>query len=260
MSKWLKRIYLFLIYAFLYAPIIVLIVFSFNEGRTRGSWDGFSLHWYESLFQNDEIMSALKNTLSVATIATIVSTILGTLGAIGIYEFRANRRRVILALNQIPVINPDIVAAVGFMVLYRTLTLDSGYLTLVLSHIAFTVPYVVLSVLPKLRQMPRAYTEAAMDLGATPMQTLRLVVLPQIKTGIISGALMAFTLSIDDFVISFFTTGNGVETVSTMVYSMARRGINPEINALSTLMFGAMLILMILMNVMTGVKGEKNEK
>ena len=257
MTKWLKRLYLLLIYSFLYAPILVLIVFSFNEGKTRGSWQGFSLHWYESLFSNDEIMAALRNTLSVASIATVVSTIIGTLGAIGIYEFKYSKRRVMLAMNQIPVINPDIVAAVGFMVLYRALQLDSGYFTLVLSHIAFTVPYVVLSVLPKLKQMPRSFVEAAMDLGATPMQTMRLVVLPQIKTGIISGALMAFTLSIDDFVISFFTTGNGVETVSTMVYSMARRGINPEVNALSTLMFGAMLILMLLMNIIPEVKGDK---
>lgn len=258
MSKWLQRIYMFLIYAFLYAPILVLIVFSFNEGETRGAWDGFSLTWYEFLFTNDEIISALKNTLSVALIATLVSTIIGTLGSLAIYELKYNRRRLILALNQVPVINPDIVAAVGFMVLYRTLSLSSGYFTLVLSHIGFTVPYVVLSILPKLRQMPRAYVEAALDLGATPGQTIRLVILPYIKTGVLSGALMAFTLSIDDFVISFFTTGNGVETVSTMVYSMARRGINPEINALSTLMFGAMLILMILMNLMTNKK-EKDQ-
>lgn len=254
MSKFWKRLYLVLIYGFLYAPIIVLIVFSFNEGKTRGSWEGFSLHWYRSLLENDEILSALKNTLSVAVIATVISTIIGTLGAIGIYEFRTRTRRLILSLNQIPVINPDIVMAVGLMVLYRTLNLDFGYFTLVLSHIAFTTPYVVLSVLPKLRQMPRALPEAAMDLGASPMQTLWRVVIPHIKTGIFAGALMAFTLSIDDFVISFFTTGNGVENVSTIVFSMARRGINPEINALSTLMFAAMLVLMLVMNVESGRK------
>lgn len=257
MNKWFKRLYVFLAYGFLYVPILVLIVFSFNEGRTRGAWDGFSLKWYAALLENDDILSALKNTLTIAAVATAVSTVIGTLGAIAIYEYRCSKRRIILAINQIPVINPDIVTAVGFMVLYRAMNLNFGYLSLVLSHIGFTVPYVVMSVLPKLRQMPRVLPEAAMDLGATPMQTLRLVILPHIKTGIISGALMAFTLSIDDFVISFFTTGNGVETVSTMVYSMARRGINPEINALSTLMFGAMLILLILINVMGRSKGEK---
>ncbi len=255
MSKFFKRLYLFLIYAFLYAPIIVLVVFSFNEGKTRGSWDGFSLKWYESLFTNDEIMSALQTTLSVAVIATVAATIIGTLGAIGIYEFKYRPRKFILSLNQVPVINPDIVTAISLMVLYRLLSLDFSYVTLVLSHIGFTVPYVILSVLPKLKQMPRALPEAAMDLGATPMKTLRLVILPYIKTGVISGALMAFTLSIDDFVISFFTTGNGVETVSTMVYSMARRWINPEINALSTLMFAVMLLLLVIMNIKTGWKG-----
>ncbi len=252
MSKFWKRFYLFCVYAFLYAPILVLIVFSFNEGRTRGSWTGFSLTWYAQLLEDEEILSALRNTLTVAAIATAVSTVIGTLGAIGIYEFRTKSRRLLLAVNQIPVINPDIVMAVGLMVLYRTLQLDLGYVTLVLSHIAFTVPYVILSVLPKLRQMPRALPEAAMDLGATPMQTLRKVVLPHIKTGIFAGALMAFTLSIDDFVISFFTTGNGVETVSTIVFSMARRGINPEINALSTLLFAVMLALMLGMNWKSG--------
>lgn len=255
MSKFFRRLYLFLIYAFLYVPIIVLVVFSFNEGKTRGSWDGFSLKWYQSLFTNDEIMSALQTTLIVAVIATIAATIIGTLGAIGIYEFKYRSRKFILSLNQVPVINPDIVTAISLMVLYRLLSLDFSYVTLVLSHIGFTVPYVILCVLPKLKQMPRALTEAAMDLGATPMKTLRLVILPYIKTGVFTGALMAFTLSIDDFVISFFTTGNGVETVSTMVYSMARRGINPEINALSTLMFAAMLLLLVIMNIKTEWKG-----
>lgn len=253
--KHVKRIYMALIYLFLYLPILILIIFSFNEGRTRGIWEGFSLHWYISLFSNQEIMDALKNTVLVAVIATICATIIGSLGAIGLYEFKPRFRNFFLGVNQVPVINPDIVAAVGLMVLFRNLRIGSGFLTLLFSHIGFTVPYVVLSVLPKLKQMPRSLVEAGMDLGATPMQTLWLVVLPQIKSGIISGALMAFTLSIDDFVISFFTTGNGVETVSTMVYSMAKRGINPEINALSTLMFVTMLILLFAMN--TKAKEEK---
>lgn len=251
MSKFGKRLYMGLVLLFLYAPIAVLIVFSFNEGKTRGSWDGFSLTWYQQLWQDSEILAAVTNTFLVAIVATIVATIIGTLGAIGIEQLRRRPKALVLGLNQIPVINPDIVMAVGLMVLYRSLDLNFGYLTLILAHIAFTVPYVVLSVLPKLKQMPRALPEAAMDLGATPLQTLHQVIIPYIRPGIISGALMAFTLSIDDFVISFFTTGNGVETISTMVFSMARRGINPKINALSAIIFGTMLVLMLIMNLKT---------
>ena len=248
MSKFWTRLYMGLVFAFLYAPILVLLVFSFNEGKTRGSWDGFSLVWYQTLSQDEEVLTAVGNTFFVAIVSTLVSTVIGTLGAIGIAQFRKAPQQRILVLNQIPVVNPDIIMAVGLMVLFRTLQLDFGMLTLLLAHIAFTVPYVVLSVLPKLKQMPQALPEAAMDLGATPAQTLWRVIIPQIRPGIVSGALIAFTLSIDDFVISFFTTGNGIETVSTIVYSMARRGINPEINALSTLMFLVMLILLIIPN------------
>lgn len=251
MSKLSKRLYMMLVFAFLYAPIIVLIVFSFNEGKTRGSWDGFSLTWYYQLLQDTEILAAVRNTFLIAIITTLVATTIGTLGALGIEQYQRKRRAMVLSLNQVPIINPDIVMAVGLMVLYRSLNLDFGFFTLLLGHIAFTVPYVVLSVLPKLKQMPSALPEAAMDLGATPLQTLWQVIIPYIRPGIISGALMAFTLSIDDFVISFFTTGNGVETISTLVFSMARRGINPKINALSAIIFATMLILMLIMNLKT---------
>lgn len=252
MSKFWKKFYLVLVFLFLYAPIIVLMVFSFNEGKTRGNWEGFSLIWYETLFQDEEVLAAVRNTFLVATLTTLVSTVIGTLGAIGVSQYGWKNRRRILGMNQIPVINPDIVMAVGLMVLFRTLTMDFGLVTLTLAHIAFTVPYVVLSVLPKLKQMPSALPEAAMDLGATPMQTLWRVVIPQLRPGIITGALIAFTLSIDDFVISFFTTGNGVETVSTSVFAMARRGINPVINALSTMMFAIMLVLLVITNLRNG--------
>ncbi len=248
MNKLLKRLYLFLIYGFLYAPILVLIIFSFNEGKTRGSWDGFSLVWYKRLIRDREVLSAVYHSLLVASVATGVSTVIGVLGAIGISPYRGKLKKLALGINQIPVLNPDIVMAVGLMVLYRSLRIDFGLTTLILSHIAFTVPYVVLSVLPKLRQMPPSLAEAAMDLGATPLETLWKVIIPYIKPGILSGALMAFTLSLDDFVISFFTTGGGVETISTLVYSMARRGINPEINALSAIMFVVVLFLLVLMN------------
>jgi ABC-type spermidine/putrescine transport system permease subunit II len=213
-----------LIYAFLYAPIVVLIVFSFNEGKTRGSWDNFSLIWYQLLIEDAEILSAVKNTFFVAAVSTVVSTIIGSLGAIGISQHRKSLKNALLAVNQIPVMNPDIVIAVGLMVLYRSLGLDFGLFSLILSHIAFTVPYVVLSVLPKLKQMPQTLPEAAMDLGATPTETLWKVIIPYIKPGIFSGALMAFTLSVDDFVVSFFTTGNGVETISTLIFGAVEPG------------------------------------
>lgn len=251
MTKWFNKILTFLVYFFLYAPILVLMVFSFNESKARGNWTGFSLRWYQALFQDSDIMKALWTTLLVAVIATIVSTILGTFGAIGI-EFMGNkRRRTILAFNQLPVLNPDIITAVSLMALFKMVRIPNGFFTLVLSHIAFCTPYVILSILPKLKQMSSSLPEAAMDLGATPWQTLTKVVIPEIRPGILSGALMAFTLSIDDFVISFFTTGNGVQTLATRVYSMARRGINPVINALSTLMFLTMLILLLIINIRT---------
>lgn len=248
MNRFLKRLYLILIYGFLYAPILVLIIFSFNEGRTRGSWDGFSLVWYRRLLRDREVLSAVYHSLLVASVSTLVATFIGVLGALGISTYRGKLKRAILGMNQIPVLNPDIVMAVGLMVLYRSIRLDFGLLTLILSHIAFTVPYVILSVLPRLRLMPQSLPEAAMDLGATPGETLIKVVIPYLKPGILSGALMAFTLSLDDFVISFFTTGSGVDTISTLVYSMARRGINPEINALSAIMFVVVLFLLVLMN------------
>lgn len=248
MKKGLKRCYMGLIYLFLYAPILVLILFSFNEGKSRGHWTGFSLHWYQSLFENETILMAVRNTLLVAVIATIVSTCIGTLGILAFYYQSGRMKKGLTVLNQVIIINPDIVTAVGFMALYRLFHLTSGFSTLLLSHIGFCVPYVVLSILPRLRAMPKALPEAAMDLGASPAQTLRYVILPFLKPGIISGALMAFTISIDDFAISFFTTGNGVDTISTLVYSMARRGINPEINAMSTLLFSAMLVLLLTIN------------
>ena len=248
MSKGLRRLFLFLIYAFLYAPILVLIVFSFNEGQTRGAWEGFSLHWYASLMENEAILNALKNTVSVAILATLIGTVVATLGVLGVHYFSRRHRTEMQLINQVIVLNPDIVTAIGFMALYGFFQLTPGYGTILLSHIAFEIPYIVLSIMPRLQQMPPELAEAAMDLGATPWQTLRYVILPFLKSGILSGVLMGFTMSIDDFVITFFNAGNGVETVSTMVYSMARRGINPEVNALSTLMFVAMFILLLAMN------------
>ncbi|MEX6588153.1 ABC transporter permease [Paraclostridium bifermentans] len=211
-------------------------------------WNGFTFKWYKQLIHNDSIMNALYYTLLVAIISSIIATIVGTISAIGIHKMRGKRRKLILNINYLPVLNPDIVTAVALMSLYVFLKLEFGFTTMLLSHIMFSIPYVILSVLPKIKQLPQNIEEAAMDLGATPMYALRKVVLPQIKPGIISGFLIAFTMSIDDFIISFFNTGNGVSNLSIEIYGMARRGIKPEINALSTIMFTVVLILLLISN------------
>ncbi|MGL5757029.1 MAG: ABC transporter permease [Paraclostridium sp.] len=211
-------------------------------------WGGFTFKWYQQLIHNDSIMNALYYTIVVAIISSIVATIVGTISAIGIHKMRGKKRKLILNINYLPVLNPDIVTAVALMSLFVFLNLEFGFMTMLLSHIMFSIPYVILSVLPKIKQLPQNIEEAAMDLGATPMYALRKVVLPQIKPGIISGFLIAFTMSIDDFIISFFNTGNGVSNLSIEIYGMARRGIKPEINALSTIMFTVVLILLLISN------------
>jgi len=211
-------------------------------------WNGFTFKWYERLFQNESIMSALYYTIVVAVLSSIIATIVGTISAIGIHKMRGKGRKLILNINYLPILNPDIVTAVALMSLFAFVNLEFGFMTMLLSHIMFSIPYVILSVLPKLKQLPQNIEEAAMDLGATPSYALRKVILPQIKPGIVSGFLMAFTMSIDDFIISFFNTGNGVSNLSIEIYGMARRGIKPEINALSTIMFSVVLILLLLSN------------
>lgn len=247
-NKALKKIYTFLMFLFLYAPIIVLIIFSFNSSKSRSIWTGFTFKWYIELFKDAEILKALYNTLLIAVLSAIISTVIGTLAAIGIHNMRSTSKKIILNLNYIPVLNPDIVTAVSLMALFRFLRIKFGLVTMLLSHITFSIPYVILSVLPKLKQMNKHLAEAAMDLGATPFYALRKVVIPEIMPGIITGGLMAFTLSIDDFVISFFNTGHGISNLSITIFSMARRGINPVINALSTLMFIGLLIMLLIIN------------
>jgi spermidine/putrescine transport system permease protein len=240
--------YLCLIFVFLYAPIAVLIVFSFNATRSTYSWGGFSLEWYRALFQDRQIMRALYYTVLVASLSAIISAVAGTAAAVGIYRMKARIRRIFLALNNVPVLNPDIVTGISLMALFTVLHFQLGFWSLLLSHITFSIPYVVLCILPKLRQLPAEVTEAALDLGATPLYAFYRVVIPEIAPGIFTGLLIAFTLSIDDFVISFFTTGSGVNNLSIVVYSMARRGINPKINAVSTLLFAAVFILLLIIN------------
>ena len=238
---------------------MTLAIFSFNNSKSMAVWNGFTLDWYYTLFQNERMISALYYTLLVAILATLISTFIGTIAAIGIHKMRNNKKRDLLPnINYLPVLNPDIVTGVSLMTLFVFLNVNFGMTTMLLSHLVFDIPYVILSVLPKLKQLPANIEDAALDLGATPWYALRKIVLPQIKPGIISGALMAFTMSIDDFVISFFTTGNGVTNLSIEIYSMTRRGLTPEINALSTLMFVVVLALLITSNVVGNKKAVEN--
>ncbi|MBP7495289.1 MAG: ABC transporter permease [Spirochaetales bacterium] len=243
-----SRLYLLAVFFFLYAPIGVLIVFSFNKLRSTSAWGGFSFRWYFEMFRDRQILKALYYTLTIALLSSLISAVAGTLSAVGIHRMRPAVRRIVLEVNNIPVLNPDIVTGVSLMALFTALRIHLGFITVLLSHITFSIPYVVLCILPKLREIPREVTEAAMDLGATPVYTFFHVIIPEISSGILTGFLIAFTLSVDDFVISFFTTGSGVNNLSIVVYSMARRGINPKINAVSTLLFLTVFILLIIIN------------
>ncbi|MDR1703117.1 MAG: ABC transporter permease [Clostridiales bacterium] len=264
--KVLKRAYLAVILIFLYAPIVVLIVFSFNEAKSRGVWGGFSLKWYGELFKDRQIIQALYNTLLIAAISAVTATAIGTAAALGINAMRRTPRKVILNLSNIPVMNPDIVTGVSLMLLFLFIVGligkgNLGFGTLLMSHITFNIPYVTLSVLPKVRQLDPAIYEAAQDLGAKPFTSFWRVVFPQLLPGIVTGMIFAFTLSLDDFVISFFTTGPGVSNLSIIIYSSAaKRGINPEINALSTFMFVVVLLLLFLINRRDARELKKNKK
>lgn len=251
--KTLSRIYNTLIFLFLYSPIVVLIVYSFNDSRSRVRWGGFTLDWYRDLFSNELILDSLRITLEVAILAALAATVIGTMAAVGIYSMNGRLRRWLLALNNIPMINPEIVTGISmmlmFVAIYRaTGLLQPGFLTLLLAHITFCIPYVVLQVMPKLRQMNKHMYEAALDLGCHPLPAFFKVVLPEIMPGVITGALMAFTMSLDDFVISYFNSGSTAQNLSVTIYSMTKKPITPEINALSTLMFGSVLVLLVIVN------------
>ena len=250
-SRFLKKFYVSLIFAFLYVPILVLILFSFNASKSRAHWGGFTLKWYVELFQDQQILSALKYTILIAVLSSAIATLIGLAASIGIFSMGKAPQEILLNLNYLPVLNPDIVTGISLMALYIFTRMPLGFVTMLLSHITFNIPYVILSILPKLKQMNRHLYEAAQDLGATPVVALRKVILPEIMPGVVAGFLLAFTLSLDDFVISFFTTGSGVSNLSILIYSMARRGISPKINALSTLMFSSVLLLLLLVNWLT---------
>ncbi len=257
-NRLLKKIYAILIYLFLYAPIIILVVFSFNASKSRGTWSGFTFKWYLELFRDRQIMKSLYFTMLVAVLSSVIATIIGTAAAISIHKMKSLKKTIIMNLTYLPVVNPDIVTGLSLMILFIFTKFPLGFFSLLLAHITFNIPYVILSVLPKLKQLDKHLYEAALDLGATPWYAYKKVILPEIMPGIITGLLLAFTLSVDDFVISFFTTGSGVSTLSITIYSMARRGINPKINALSTLLFLTVLLLLIIVNMR--MSGEKTKK
>ena len=248
MKKISSKIYIFLVFLFLYAPIFVLIANSFNASKSRTIWTGFTLDWYVKLFNNEVILKSLLNTLIVAAIASVVSTILGTAAAIGIYKMKKIFRSLIINITYIPIMNSEMVTGVSLMLLFVALHIDLGYFTLLCAHITFCVPYVILNVLPKLRQMNRSLYDAALDLGCNPWQAFRHVVIPEIMPGIVTGFLMSLTYSIDDFTISYFTHGSTSQTLPITIYSMTRRKVSPEVNALSAIIFVVVLVILLIMN------------
>ena len=245
--KILSRILIVMSLLFFYLPIFYIIVFSFNGKRSLSSLDGFSLEWYEKLFSSEPMMSALGYTILVAVIATLVSTVLGTITAIGLSKTGRRLRSAVERVNEIPVMNPDIVTGISLLMLFSGLAIPKGFWTMLFAHIMFCTPFVILSVMPKLRALDPNLTDAALDLGCTPFQAMTKVIIPQIRTGIIAGALIAFTMSFDDFVISYFVTGDGVQNISILVYAMRAR-INPTINALSTIVILIITVSLLAVN------------
>ena len=253
-----SKIILILTMLFFYLPILYIIVFSFNDSRSLTKFSGFSLRWYEKMFADSTMMEAVLYTVIIALIATVVSTVVGTITAIGLSKSRKVVQKMVERINDLPVMNPDIVTAISLLMFFSVLTVKKGFGTLLLAHIMFCVPYVMLSVTPKLRSLDPNLIDAAMDLGATPFQALAKVIVPQIKPGIVSGALIAFTMSFDDFVISYFTTGNGVSNISILVYTMSKR-VNPSINALSTIVILLITLVLGVVNIVP-IMREKREK
>ena len=267
----LNRVFMALVFLFLYAPIFLLIIFSFNAGESSVVWKGFSLKWYGELFRDRLIMQSVYTTLLVSLLATVISTIAGTFAAIGFYSMRRRVREPLMTVNSIPMMNADIVTGVSLCLffvaffnlwgdfaswinsiqslVYLPTRLNLGFGTLLLAHISFNIPYVILSVGPKLRQMDRNLVDAAQDLGCTWMQAFWKVILPEIKPGIVSGALIAFTMSVDDFVISYFTAGSATSTLAMQIYRKTKKRISPKINAISTLLFITVLVLLVIVNI-----------
>lgn len=266
MKKIIAKAYIWVLLALLYAPIIFIAVFSFTESKILGNWTGFSTRLYENLFTgavngSSGLLAAIWNTLLIALVAAFISMLLGTVAAIGIHNLTARKRGGMLFLNNIPMINPDIITGVSLFLLFIFLHISQGYFTVILAHITFCTPYVVLSVMPKLQQMNPNIYEAALDLGATPLKALRKVLVPQLRPGMISGFILAFTMSLDDFAVTFFTRGTiGLETLSTYIYADARKGgLTPELRPLMTLIFLLVLVLLIIINIRQAKADKKAE-
>ena len=266
MKKFLAKLYIGILLVILYAPLVFIAVFSFTEAKALGNWTGFSTHLYQSLFTGgmqggSGLMKAVENTLVIAIISAAVATLLGTIAAIGIHNLKGRKKQAIMFMNNIPMINPDIIIGVSLFLLFVFLHISQGMLTVILAHISFCTPYVVLSVLPKLSQMNPNIYEAALDLGATPHQALWKVMVPQLRPGMLSGFILAFTMSLDDFAVTFFTRGTvGLETLSTFIYADARKGgLTPELRPLMTIIFIVILVLLIIIN-LRQAKAQKEAK
>ena len=264
MKRFFAQTYLWLLLAMLYAPIVIIAIFSFTEAKVLGNWTGFSTKLYTSLFSggvHHSLLSAIENTLIIAIVAAALSTLLGSVAAIGIHNLRGRKKMVMNTLNNIPMLNPDIITGISLFLLFVSLGITQGYTTVILAHVAFCTPYVVLCVMPRLQQMNPDIYNAALDLGATPLQAIRKVIMPEIKPGMISGFILAFTLSIDDFAVTIFTIGTGgIETLSTFIYADARKGgLTPELRPLSTIIFVTVLLLLIIINVRSQRTAKKKE-
>ena len=253
LSKGVKMTYLTLVLAFLYVPIVIMIALSFNASVSRAEWAGFTLSWYQKLFHSDAIIAALKVTLEVAILATIISTLIGTLGAIGIHAMNKGWATLLINVSYLPMTTPDIVTGVSLMLMFVFMKIPLGKTTMLMAHIAFDTPYVLFSVMPRLRQMDPNLYEAALDLGCHPIKALYKVILPEVMPGVVTGGLLAFTMSLDDFVISYFTSSTD-QNLSMIVYSSARRGVEPTMYALSTLMFLTILLLLLAINRRSGLE------
>lgn len=248
LRKFFRGTYLGLLLTFLYSPIVVMIALSFNASKSRAKWGGFSFKWYLQLLEKGEILDALRLTLIIAVVATVVATVLGTLAAIGIHAMKKRPAALIMNVSYLPMTTPDIVTGVSLMLMFIFIKLPLGFWTMLIAHIAFDTPYVLFSVMPKLKQMNVNLYEAALDLGCTPLKAVWKVIVPQIMPGVVTGALLSFTMSLDDFVISYFTSSATDKNLSMVIYSAARRGIEPSIYALSTIMFLVVLALLIVIN------------
>lgn len=258
-KRTLGKALMILMIAFFYLPILYMIIFSFNDGKSLTSFTGFSLRWYQHMLESQDMMTALYTTFSIAILATIVATVVGTVAAIGLSSSRKVIRNIMEQVNNLPMMNPEIVTAIGFMLLFITFKVEKGYVTMLLAHIAFCIPYVMLSVMPKIRSLDPNLADAAMDLGATPFKALTKVIVPQITPGIVSGALIAFTMSVDDFIISYFVTGSGVKNLSIVVYTMSKR-VNPSINAVSTLVVVIITIVLLVINLAPVIAAKRVKK